>query len=260
MCYRPLVGGYVSSGCQMKFLFILVLLGSVACTSLGAKKNDVESNFFVGIQNDVLVYEGSITKSSNLTIFQAFEKSKEKPKKLIISSSGGEIGAGMDLGEWIHSNKLNIEIKNLCLSSCANYVLPAGNIKYLHKDTILMWHGSAWQKQWDTTDSDESFYSSYLPKMRKREAAFYHRIGVDNLITVYGHNEMTMWDKLKSLFGKDLIGWDYSLDDLERFGISKIILIDNHWDWREYQPKARNAIKRITLKKNYSFMLHRFET
>ena len=97
----------------MKFLFILVLLGSVACTSLGAKKNDVESNFFVGIQNDVLVYEGSITKSSNLTIFQAFEKSKEKPKKLIISSSGGEIGAGMDLGEWIHSNKLNIEIKNL---------------------------------------------------------------------------------------------------------------------------------------------------
>ena len=188
------------------------------------------------LNNKNILITGGTGSFGNLFVEKIIKKFK--PKKLIISSSGGEIGAGMDLGEWIHSNKLNIEIKNLCLSSCANYVLPAGNIKYLHKDTILMWHGSAWQKQWDTTDSDESFYSSYLPKMRKREAAFYHRIGVDNLITVYGHNEMTMWDKLKSLFGKDLIGWDYSLDDLERFGISKIILIDNHWDWREYQPKA----------------------
>ncbi|MDO6712789.1 hypothetical protein Q4567_18795 [Aliiglaciecola sp. 2_MG-2023] len=245
----------------MRFLFILVLvlLGSVACTSVDAGKDNVQSNFFAGIQNDVLVYEGTITKSSNLAIFQAFEKAKEKPKRLIISSPGGDVGAGMELGEWIHSNKLNIEIKNLCLSSCANYVLPAGHIKYLHKDSILMWHGSAWQKKWDTTDSDESFYASYLPKMRKREAAFYNRIGVDNLITVYGHSEMTMWDKFKSFFGTSLIGWDYSLEDIERFGISKIILIDNHWNWREYRPRARNAIKRITLKQNYEFMLHRFE-
>lgn len=96
----------------MKFLFIFVLLGSVACTSFDTEKNDVESNFFVGIQNDVLVYEGSITKSSNLVTFQAFENAKKKPKRLVISSPGGEIGAGMELGEWIHSNKLNIEIKN----------------------------------------------------------------------------------------------------------------------------------------------------
>jgi len=260
LCLRPLLKSYVSSEFKMRFLFIFVLIELTACTTMMVEKPNVKSNFFVGIKDGVLIYQGSITKSSNLVIFQVFEKAIEKPKRLIISSPGGEIGVGMDLGEWIHSNKLNIEIKNICLSSCANYVFPAGNIKYLHKDSILMWHGSAWQKTWDTANSDDKFHTSYLPNMRERETAFYHRIGIDNFITVYGHSEITIWDQFKSFFGSSLIGWDYSLDDIKRFGISNISLMDNDWNWREYQPSVRNSIKRISLKQNYELRLHRFET
>ena len=243
----------------MKILLIFAFLGLAACTSLDREKNNVQDDFSVGIENGGLIYEGTIKKSSNLATFRAFEKAKDKPKRIIISSPGGEIGAGMQLGEWIHSNKLDIEIKHICASSCANYVFPAGNMKYLHKDSILMWHGSAWQEMWDTTASNDLFYTSYLAKMRKRETDFYHRLGVDNLITVYGHSEITMWDKLKSFFGSSLIGWDYSLDDIERFGISNIILIDNQWNWREYYPRFRDSIKRIPLEKDYKFRLDRFK-
>ena len=47
-------------------------------------------------------------------IRKALESAKKKPKSLVISIPGGEIGAGMELGEWIHINKLNIEIKTRC--------------------------------------------------------------------------------------------------------------------------------------------------
>ena len=85
-------------------------------------------------------------------------------------------------------------------------------------------------------------------------------LGVDNLLTVYGQIQITWWQQVLQLFGQYNTGWDYSIEDLNRFGISNIILIDNEWDWRKYRPNKSNKVLRLKVSNEYIFKLRRFET
>jgi len=224
----------------------------------------VSSDQFFGVRDGRLVYKGEITKSANAAIFQAYSINKVKPDRLVITSKGGEIDAGLELGNWVISNNLDVEVVNFCASSCANYVFTAGKRKYLHKDSMLVWHGSAWQKNWDLNGIDNKtknqFITNYLKPMRQQETDFYARLGIDNLITVYGHGKLTTWENVKSRFGFSFIGWDFSLMDMDKLGVSNIVLVDQQWNWRKYRPRLEKAVKRITLDNSYEFKLSRFTT
>ena len=95
---------------------------------------------FAGFKSGDLVYEGAITKELNQNVFEAFRNADTKPKKLMISSPGGEIGLGMELGEWVREHNLDIEVANLCASSCANYVFTAANLESSNPSEVsLIW-------------------------------------------------------------------------------------------------------------------------
>ncbi|MGX9608655.1 hypothetical protein [Acinetobacter sp. T63] len=49
----------------------------------------------------------------------------------------------MDLGDLVYVHQLNVEVGQYCFSSCANYVFPAGKVKYLNWCSQLGWHGGA---------------------------------------------------------------------------------------------------------------------
>ena len=119
-------------------------------------------------------------------------------------------------------------------------------------------HGSAWQQEWDISAEHKAMFEVYLNTMRQQETAFYASIGVDNALSVYGQNNVTFWDLVASLFGKSTIGYDYSLDDMARFGISNIVLLDDEWDWRKYRTEKKHLVKRVPLSDDYSFRLQRF--
>ena len=85
------------------------------------------------------------------------------------------------------------------------------------------------------------------------------RFGVDNLITVYGQINKNVFDHILFLFGQNKDGWDYSLKDMHRFGITNIILIDEEWNWRKYRPSQSSQVKRFTVDDDYKFKLRRFE-
>ena len=255
-----LLNCYVSKGSDLKIFIIVIVLCLTACTSMENEQYQNEKMEFAGFKSGDLVYEGAITKELNQNVFEAFRNADTKPKKLMISSPGGEIGLGMELGEWVREHNLDIEVANLCASSCANYVFTAANKKYLRKNSVLIWHGSAWQKNWNTDGVPENFLSEYLIPMREREALLFEKLGVDNLLTVYGQIQITWWQQVLQLFGQYNTGWDYYIEDLNRFGISNIILIDNEWDWRKYRPNKSNKVLRLKVSNEYIFKLRRFET
>lgn len=244
----------------MKHLVLIFSFLVVGCTSLkntGESSQNVE--IYVGIQNGNLIYQGEITEASNNAIFSLFNDAEFKPSRLVISSNGGEIGAGMDLGRWVKDNKLDVEVKGACASSCANYVFPAANTKYLRKDSILMWHGSAWQSNWRIAEDNRESFNAYITLMRKKETIFYADIGADNLLTTYGQSKVNFWDYIQNFFGKGTVGYDYSLADLQKFGVTNIVLLDDEWDWRKYRPNRANLVKRIKVDDDYEFELTRFE-
>lgn len=85
-------------------------------------------------------YSGSISASLNQRFFEAIQG--KAVKRLIITSDGGEVEAGIALGLWVSDNNLNIEVPEYCLSSCANYVFPAGHHKVIGEGAVVAWHGN----------------------------------------------------------------------------------------------------------------------
>lgn len=244
----------------MKFFLVTIALTLTACSSIKNEQYPENEPAFAGIRNGVLVYEGAVSKTLNQAIFDAFRKADTKPGKLVISSPGGDIGVGMQLGEWIKQNNLDVEVADLCASSCANYIFTAAKNKYLRKDSVLIWHGSAWQEKWNTSELPESFISEYLVPMRERETLLFEKLKVDNLLTVYGQRNLTLWDQAARIFSHETSGWDYSVEDMRRFGLSNIILIDEEWNWRKYRPNKSSEVTRVAVSDEYTFTLRRFET
>lgn len=244
----------------MKIFVLLFSVLVVGCTSVNnAGGNNQNPEAFVGIENGNLVYRGGITETSNNAIFALFNDAEVKPGRLLITSQGGEIGAGLDLGQWVKDNGLDVEVERVCASSCANYIFPAANKKYLRKDSVLLWHGSAWQADWSVDDKNRQTFAEYITGMRKQETEFYASIGVDNLLAIYGQSKFSALDFAQNLFGKGTVGYDYSIADMERFGLKNIVLIDGEWDWRKYRPKSADRVKRINVDEGFEFKLRRFE-
>lgn len=244
----------------MKHLVLVLFFLIVGCTSLkNTGESSPNSEISVGIENGNLIYQGEISEAANNAIFSLFKDAELKPSRLIISSNGGEIGAGIDLGHWVKDNKLDVEVNGACASSCANYVFPAANTKYLTKDSILIWHGSAWQSNWHVEQEHRETFNTYITLMRQKETDFYAALGVDNLITTYGQSKVNFLDYIQNLFGKGTVGYDYSLADLQKFGLANIVLLDGEWDWRKYRPDKANLVKRIKVDDDFEFELRRFE-
>lgn len=247
---------------RMKFpiVFIDLLLGGCAAS---IDKPTVESKpDFVGIRDGQLVYRSGISKEANQALFEAYENAADKPERLLVSSRGGEIGLGLELGNWVKDNNLDVEVMDVCASSCANYVFPAAKTKYLRKDSILLWHGSAWQEDWGVDDEAKEAYQDYLNPMRDRETQFFAYLNVDNALCVYGLNEIGYLDLVLHAIKNGLgpvAGYDYSLEDMERFGLSNIVLIDGEWDWRKYKPNNKKRVLRLAVSDDYEFKLRRYE-
>jgi hypothetical protein len=85
-------------------------------------------------------YEGSLSVEHNVSFFDMVDG--QPVRRLIITSSGGEVEAGIELGEWVYRHGIDVEVPDHCLSSCANYVFPAGRNKTILDGAMVAWHGN----------------------------------------------------------------------------------------------------------------------
>ena len=196
-------------------LFILGIIVFVKSTE--PAKEDVVNVYKEG---SFIVYEGGLADEG---VDKVKELYTEEVDRLVLNSTGGDINIGMDLGEWVFDNQLDVEIRGEAFSSAANYVFTAGKTKYLHKDSMVGWHGGATQDSgsWIT----DFLLKSYLKKSIAREEAFFDKIGVDQRSTTYGQQD-EFYIKYPD---ENYIGWTYSLESMEKLGIKNIKLIDGEW-------------------------------
>ena len=135
---------------------------------------------------------------------------------LSISSRGGDVELGMALGDVLAQHGMDVEVRDVCLSSCANYVFPAGKRKLLQRHSLLGWHGGVLQDMGDSIPPEaRQQYQNYVQRVAPLERAFFQRIGVDQASTTWGQRpEFARY--------RDCIGWSYSLDMMRRFGIEQV--------------------------------------
>lgn len=224
-------------------IITFVVLQLSGCATL---KSTSEDNTKVYLDDsNILHYEGKLSKEAHQELFKLFHHANSRPNQLSIDSTGGEVFLGLELAHWVYDNNINVHVKGLCASSCANYIFPAANKKLLNKDSVLLWHGGSLQPSVSEliAEGDESAI-----EWRMAEWRFYNKINVNPIVSIYGlHKDTpTSWYQyplmLIGLYGQSVIGFDYSIDDMKKFGIQNFILLDDEWDWRKHHEK-RDIIK-----------------
>lgn len=61
--------------------------------------------------------------------------------RLVIDSGGGDMASAMRLGSDIIKKRTVIEVLDLCMSSCANYLFVAASEKILNRNSLVVFHG-----------------------------------------------------------------------------------------------------------------------
>jgi hypothetical protein len=160
-----------------------------------------------------LVYFGPLT-GAGLAALEAADSGTATT--LLIRSGGGEVGVGIDFGEWIHARALDVVVDDFCVSSCANYVFTAGRRKVILPGSLVAWHGNAHLAEgWDDIAkmpaSDQPRARAHMRNLRTREKTFFQRIAVSECIARIGSTRL------------DLHGfYTMSPQDMRRFGVRNV--------------------------------------
>jgi len=125
-------------------LKVLCILAAIAAIGLGFSylhfKNRVAPC-------DTITLTGEINPDTFLESKDCLVHSTAKKKTFIVAESGGgNWESALALGILIHRHGWDVEVVGLCASSCANFIFPAGKVKYLHRESMLLFHGGPHQE------------------------------------------------------------------------------------------------------------------
>ena len=154
----------------------------------------------INLAGETAYYSGSLSAELNQRFFNAVKR--KAVRRLVISSDGGEVAAGIALGLWVFEHHIDIEVAEYCLSSCANYVFTAGHRKSIGTGAIVAWHGNynhlkqtgLWQDdiagRMERHDEDrataEAHVREEVDRLVRMEHDFFARIGVDEYLCWVG--------------------------------------------------------------------------
>ncbi|KZY48773.1 hypothetical protein A3733_10240 [Pseudoalteromonas shioyasakiensis] len=198
----------------------------------------------VSLSEQRIIYQGEISAKNNQHVAQLLA---EQPSinSIQITSGGGNVDLGMDLAELILAHNLKVHIQQFCFSSCANYVLLAGNPTTIAKNAIVGWHGDAASARWRDSDIDamvshlkepekttkwqalRTHYDEIIAKAVAREKAFYAKRGVKHDLLTIGLSE----ELKRAAVAQKARGWSYSKQALNTLNVSNI-------EFADWQPRS----------------------
>ncbi len=149
---------------------------------------------------ETVTYQGDISSTQNRDFFKRVQD--RAIDRLVITSAGGEVEAGIELGLWVFKQQLTLEVRDYCFSSCANYVFPAAARKIIRPNAVVAWHGNyqhlyetgLWRddiaKRIQRTGESRAIARqkvlAQVQRLVKQEKVFFKTIGVDQYLTWIG--------------------------------------------------------------------------
>ena len=225
---------------MFKFFWSLILIISLSCASAQGIETTVDLN------ENTVIYRGKLSPSANEKLLSILKNGKSKVEWLSITSEGGEINHGMDLGNIVHDYDLKLEVNEYCLSSCANYVFSAASHHRISNHAVIGFHGGITGMEQEITsfidglpeeerESTKQNLEKYMKSAVIRERNFFEKIGVDQQITTLGQSP-----EYKDFVEKEgFIGWYYSLEGLATLGVANINVVNPPWSYQHLSEKTK---------------------
>lgn len=215
----------------------LLLLLSASPVVRAAPPNQVTQVYSV---DGELAYVGKLDKDANKRLFALYESLQDKPKALSIRSLGGAVLVGIELGNWLQAHKLDVKVMEYCLSSCANYVFPAGKRKIVSNFAVIGFHGGAKSTYVSMAAASKKALADKPQEVKQmaalmikdlqaqatQEEKYFKAIGVQQDMVSRGQESrhlMLYKDNPKA------VGWTYSADDFARLGVGNIVVVNPPW-------------------------------
>lgn len=89
-----------------------------------------------------LTFSGAITKRAVYELTAALD---QRPSaKLVINSYGGEEEAALELSRYIRQKRLDVDVVGVCMSACAQYVLPSARRVRITSGSFVAFHISSY--------------------------------------------------------------------------------------------------------------------
>ncbi len=85
-----------------------------------------------------VTFEGNIEPDEYSRFEKVFDREVET---LIVNSGGGETMAAIKIAKKVYDQKIDVIVRETCLSSCANYIFPAGSRRIIDNG-IVGFHGN----------------------------------------------------------------------------------------------------------------------
>jgi hypothetical protein len=227
-------------GSMFKLLWSFILIIPLSCVSAQSSETSVD------LYENTVIYRGELSPSANQKLLSLLENSENKVEWLSITSKGGEINHGMELGDLVYDYDLKVEVNDYCLSSCANYVFSAANHHRISNHAVIGFHGGITGMEKEITsfikglpeEEQESTKKNLIEYMQSaiiRERKFFEKIGVDQQITTLGQS--LQYDEFVEK--EDFVGWYYSLEGLAALGVSNIEVVNPPWVYHDLDEKVK---------------------
>lgn len=202
----------------------------------------------IAVRGDTVYYTGGF-KIGTMAVFDAAVAPLRRGEvtRLVIRSGGGDTIAGRHVGRWVQRMGLVVEVEQICFSSCADYVFPAGRARVIRANAFVGWHGNERQMailsaRRGTTVEQEierllpaalvrdepakardfvtQLASSWRTTTLPDEQAFYRGLGIDDAFAV-----CAVGDVLDPRSTPRSRGWGFSLADMARLGMPNTVYL-----------------------------------
>lgn len=163
----------------------LALAGCAGSPSTGTRKAQWKAPV-VTIDGDEITYRGDFIPDSAQRVLAV--AGSHPVRRLRIWSGGGEVGGAIDTARWVHRNGIDVIVDGPCLSSCANYIFPAGREKYIVGEGYVAWHGNLQHRLYQDAhglrklEGEQALFAPFAA----RERAFYADMGLNGYIAWFG--------------------------------------------------------------------------
>lgn len=219
---------------------LVALLGAGAAGGAHADGGNEEATQ-VYVADGELVYVGALDPQANARLFALYDSLADKPAVLSIRSRGGTTSYGLALGRWVRDHKLDVKVMEYCMSSCANYVFPAGVHKLVSNFAVIGFHGGLSSKTFEFDPATQAMLDALPPAKRKamldqiastiqedakQEQAYFRTLGVRADYVTLGQEERY---QRRQRSDPNSVGWTYSLDGFARLGVRDITVINPPW-------------------------------
>ena len=181
---------------------------------------------------DTLYVDGNISKNDDKVLSEIIENHIIPVRTISINSGGGDIETAINIGSIIYDKGISIEVRRLCLSSCANYLFPAARNKIINYGSIVGFHGSPNSDDSKlittvdgTTTSDPAITDKIFSEIRKTDKLFYNKIHVSWMMPLCGQNE--------NIGDPDTGLSTYNEKDFAQFGVKNISYTDGEMVWKK---------------------------